>query len=172
MGLFSPAPYHILSYGTLLGTTFFHTFVGGTASFRVLDRPQFAALMAKIFPIYFAMQTALPVVMALTYPASKNPFGSAGGVAGVLDHSNRAGVLIPLAGAFLCALANLTVVGPATTRCMAERKQQETEYGKRSQEVLALNKKFGMLHGISSLLNMGTFIASLAYGFTLSSRLS
>lgn len=80
--------------------------------------------MARIFPIYFAMQTALPAVMVLTYPASRNPFGSAGSVAGVLDPSNRAGVLAPLAGAFLCALTNLAVVGPATTRCMAERKQQ------------------------------------------------
>jgi hypothetical protein len=35
----------------------------------------------------------------------------------------------------------------------------------------ALNKKFGMLHGISSLLNLSTFIAAVVYGFTLGSRL-
>jgi hypothetical protein len=40
-----------------------------------------------------------------------------------------------------------------------------------SQEMLALNKKFGKLHGISSLLNLATFIAALVYGVTLSSRI-
>jgi hypothetical protein len=41
-----------------------------------------------------------------------------------------------------------------------------------SQEMLALNRQFGMLHGISSLLNMATFVATVVYGVTLSSRLS
>lgn len=41
-----------------------------------------------------------------------------------------------------------------------------------SQEMTALNKQFGMLHGVSSLLNLGSFIATVAYGFTLASRLA
>lgn len=40
-----------------------------------------------------------------------------------------------------------------------------------SQEMIALNKKFGKLHGISSLLNLTTFIATIAYGFHLGGRL-
>lgn len=40
-----------------------------------------------------------------------------------------------------------------------------------SQEMLALNKEFGKLHGISSLLNLAAFIASLIYGVSLSARL-
>jgi hypothetical protein len=35
----------------------------------------------------------------------------------------------------------------------------------------ALNKKFGMLHGISSLVNLVEFVALVAYGFTLASRI-
>lgn len=35
----------------------------------------------------------------------------------------------------------------------------------------ALNKDFGKLHGISSLLNLSNFIAALIYGVTLSARL-
>lgn len=100
------------------------TFVGSIIAFRVLPRPQFSALMAHVFPVYFTMQTALPVVLCLTFPASKNPFGVAGGLAGVLDPRSRWGVLAPLAGAFLCAAANLSVVGPATTRVMEERRRQ------------------------------------------------
>lgn len=58
------------------------------------------------------------------------------------------------------------------------RRYAETKDGKRSwdapphsQEMSALNAKFGKLHGISSLLNMVTFGAILAYGFNLGSRI-
>ncbi|KAA8628387.1 hypothetical protein SMACR_00165 [Sordaria macrospora] len=178
--LLSPGPYHIISYGTLLGTTFFHSFVGGIISFQVLPRPQFSALMTKIFPVYFSMQTAIPIVLALTYPGATTAFGSAGaaGIVGVLDPDNRWLVLAPIAAIFLTGVANLAVVGPATTKCMKERKHQETKDGKKSydapphsQEMTALNKRFSQLHGISSLLNLGNLIAAVAYGFTLASRL-
>lgn len=87
-------------------------------SFQVLARPQFSILMANIFPVYFSMQTALPVVLALTYPGDNF---TPSGIAGVLEHSN---VLYPIAATFLTALANLLVVGPATTKCMDQRKLQ------------------------------------------------
>jgi hypothetical protein len=99
--------------------------VGGIVSYQVLARPQFSILMSKIFPVYFSMQTALPVVVALTYPATASLFGDkASGIAGVLDVSNRWNVLAPIATVFLSGLANLAVVGPATTKCMDERKVQ------------------------------------------------
>jgi hypothetical protein len=54
----------------------------------------------------------------------------------------------------------------------------ETRDGKRSydpaphsKEMLALNKKFGRVHGISSLVNMISFIATVYYGVVLSKRL-
>jgi hypothetical protein len=34
-----------------------------------------------------------------------------------------------------------------------------------------LNKRFGQIHGISMLVNLGTIIATVAYGFTLGARL-
>jgi len=83
--------------------------------------------MTKIFPVYFSMQTALPVVMALTYPGTTRATsyaGSIGGVSGLLNPENRWGVLVPIAGIFLSGLANLAVVGPATTKCMERRKAQ------------------------------------------------
>ena len=33
-----------------------------------------------------------------------------------------------------------------------------------------LNKKFGILHGVSSLFNLVTFAAAVGYGFTLGGR--
>ena len=42
---------------------------------------------------------------------------------------------------------------------------------KGAQEMVGLNTKFGQLHGISSLLNVITFIATVTYSFTLSTRI-
>lgn len=54
----------------------------------------------------------------------------------------------------------------------------ETRDGKKSydpaphsKEMLALNKKFGRVHGISSLINMAAFLATIYYGVVLSKRL-
>jgi hypothetical protein len=49
--------------------------------------------------------------------------------------------------------------------------KQSWDSAPHSQEMIALNKKFGKLHGYSSLLNLLTFIASVTYGFTLASRI-
>lgn len=56
----------------------------------------------------------------------------------------------------------------------AEKKDGKKSYDAppHSQDMAALNKRFGKSHGISSLLNLGTFVATLAYGFTLAARLS
>ncbi|EHA53988.1 hypothetical protein MCOR27_006884 [Pyricularia oryzae] len=177
--IFSPAPYHIISYGTLLGTTFFQSFVNGIVAFRALPRPQFSILQQKIFPVYFVIQSVLPVTLALTWPGSRNGLlSTASGIAGVLDEQNRWGVLVPIGTMFVTGVANLLWLLPATTGCMLERRVQEKKDGKRSydpaphsEEMKALNKKFGILHGISSLLNLGTFIALICYGFTLAGHL-
>jgi hypothetical protein len=173
--LWSPGPYHVLSYGTLLGTTFFHSFVNATASFTVLPRPQFAELQRAIFPAYFGMQTILPVITALTYPGSRI---AASGIRGVLDEHNRWSVLLPLGTACLTGLLNWAYFLPVTNAITAKRRQQETKDGKKSydapphsQEMTALNKKFGKIHGLSSLFNLVTFISVVTYGFTLGSRI-
>jgi len=40
-----------------------------------------------------------------------------------------------------------------------------------SQKMTELNKKFGKLHGVSTLINLGAVIATLAYGVVLGGRL-
>ena len=73
---------------------------------------------------------------------------------------------------------NMAVVGPATTKVMRERKAQETREGKKyydpgekSKEMVGLNKRFGKLHGVSSVLNLVGFVAAVGYGITLGGRL-
>lgn len=168
------------SYGALLGSEIFQSFIGGVTAFRTLPRPQFATLQSALFPIYFGMQTALPVVLALTFPSERTAIGtSASSFAGILEPANRLHVLTPLSIIFVSGLINAAYVGPLTTKTMRERKQQETKDGKKSYdagphspEMQALNKKFGQLHGASTLVNLFGIIATLWYGFYLGDRLT
>ena len=191
--LTSPASYHILAYGTLLGTEVFQSFIAGVQSYRVLPRPQFSALQSALFPIYFSMQTALPVALALTFPGSTHgtqisPTTSTtswavshtpGGLVGVLEPMNRLAVLAPLATIFVTSLVNLVYIGPTTTKVMRDRKHQETRDGKKSYdnpphtaEMQELNRRFATMHGVSSLLNMVGCVATVWYGFYLAGRIN
>lgn len=104
------------------------SFINGIVAFRTIPRPHFAVLQSKLFPIYFSMQTILPVIMALTYPA-KSSIGSRSSIPGVFASDNRWTVLVPITLMFLSGLFNLAVIGPATVKCMRDRKSQgETSY--------------------------------------------
>lgn len=92
--------------------------------FRVLERPSFSLVQSHLFPIYFSLQTALPAVLALTYPGSNNPLGVASGIAGILDESKRYCTLLPIATMFVSGALNLFVLLPATKKVMAERQNQ------------------------------------------------
>ncbi|KAI0118776.1 hypothetical protein GGR51DRAFT_132252 [Nemania sp. FL0031] len=174
--LFSPAPYHVLSYGALLGTQFFHTFINSITAFKVLDRPQFGILQRAVFPAYFGIQAVAPVVLALTYPGGAGRAATLPrGVTGVLHPANRWGVLVPLVAAFVTGLTNWVYFLPETNKVTALRRQQETKDTKdgtpKSKDMKALNKRFGKLHGYSSLFNLVTFIATVVYGVHLSARI-
>ncbi|ROV89560.1 hypothetical protein VSDG_08545 [Cytospora chrysosperma] len=165
------APYHILAYGSLFGTT-----LCTIIQFKTLPTLQFSELQTKTFPWYFGLQTTLPVALAVTLPG--RPFGPSSGIRGLFDPANRWGTMVPLVTAFVSGLANWVVLLPASKACIVERRKQEAKDGKRSwdpqphsQEMAALNKKFGMLHGISSLLNVVNFVASVVYGITLAARI-
>lgn len=125
--LADPKVYHILSYGTLLGSTLFQSFIAGPYAYSALPRPQFSTLQQKIFPTYFGFQTALPVVLALTWPGEKvagSVLRKDAGWRGVFQTGNAWDALIPIGLMFGTALINLAVLGPATTKIMRERKHQ------------------------------------------------
>ncbi|QPH01426.1 hypothetical protein C2857_005626 [Epichloe festucae Fl1] len=175
--LVSAAPYHIISYGALLGTSIFHSFINGPVMFKIVERPVFSAVQAKLFPIYFGMQTALPVMLALTFPGDAL-LGVSSGPSGLLETSSRWLSLAPIATMFVTGLVNLVVLLPATNKVIKERRGQAKRDGKEyyeegphSEEMRALSKKFGKLHGISSFLNLLTLVSAVTYGFTLGSRL-
>ncbi len=101
------------------------SFINGIIAYQALPRPQFSTLQQALFPVYFSLQTALPVVMALTYPGTQSPLGSSpSGPSGFFAKENRTSVLAPITTIFAMNLTNLLVLGPATTRIMRERKRQ------------------------------------------------
>lgn len=128
--LSDPKKYHILVYGSLLGSNLFQTFLAGPLAFKALPRPSFSQLQQAIFPSYFGLQTVLPLVLALTWPGEK--IASAGeavlrrhaGLSGVFEEENRWIVLLPIALMFGTSALNLVALGPATTKVMRERKHQ------------------------------------------------
>ena len=144
------------------------------------------------------MQTALPVILALTYPGEASPLGRIvpSGLRGFLAEDNRWSAAVPIATMFAAGLINLVWLGPMTTKVMRERKNQgsepkaggdrgylltviaETRDGKKSydspphsKEMMRLNKSFGRLHGMSTLVNLGGLFATLWYGVSLAERI-
>lgn len=99
--------------------------MGGIVAFRALPRPQFATLQTAIFPVYFSMQTALPVVVALT--ASRG--GQALGLSGLVAPENRYNTLLPMATVAITGLINMFVLRPLTVKTMRERKHQGQSLG-------------------------------------------
>ena len=146
-----PKVYHILTYGTplqvyamqriatfmliampgtLLGSNIFQTFLNGPVAYKSLPRPNFSQLQQAIFPPFFAFHTALPIVLALSWPGEK--IASVGGAIarqhagwrGLLDEGNFWTGLAPIAVMFLTGLVNMVALGPMTTKIMRERKHQ------------------------------------------------
>lgn len=115
---------------TLLGSNLQNTFLAGPLAYKALPRPQFSQLQQAIFPPYFALQTALPIVLALTWPGDKvlalgDETARAGaGALGLLEGDNVWNALVPIALMFGTSLLNLVLLGPATTKVMRERKHQ------------------------------------------------
>ena len=173
--------------------------MNGIVSYRSLTRPQFSTLQQALFPIYFSIQSALPVVMALTYPGLHTPSKSTpSGVVGLLARENRFSAFVPIATMFALNVTNLLVVGPATTKVMRDRKHQglstthpdglelfegvsifiETKDGKKSydspphsKEMTRLNKSFGRTHSVSASLNLISLLIAVGYGMVLSERI-
>lgn len=156
----SIAPYHVLLYSVLFGSTTYQSFYSGIVAFKTLPYDQFSALQARIFPPYFGFQAAASTLLLLTPPFKFV------GVAATLAQAS-------LGTAAVGSLANILWLGPKTRRVMASRKAQEGVEGKSckdptvSNDMKVLNKEFGKIHGLSVLFNMGSFLGLMLYGVVL-----
>jgi hypothetical protein len=111
--LFKLAPYHLLSYGTLLGTTLYQTFVVTKVCYQALPMSAFTTLQKRVFPLYFQIHTSLLILTALTLP----PYGPVSLIQKKKDW-------MPLAFATTMAMFNLVKWGPRTQTAMIDRTHQ------------------------------------------------
>lgn len=162
--LVSPSSLYLVAYAWLFGMSFWVTFFGGVIAFRTLPRPHFGNLQHKTFPIYFVISLILTSCL-LGFWTFSHP--------DVVTHITRPNVadvaqVYALLTALGCQGLNYFVISPMTSRTMFRRQSLEKEEGKSynepgvSAEMKALNRRFGMLHGISSLANL---MAVIVLGF-------
>lgn len=150
---------HVLCYGAWLGTIVWTTFVAGIVMFKNLPRQTFGRLQAKLFPIYFGLCAALCAVLLglLHYATPGAPPREA----------------LLLAIGLGTSLANWAVVEPAATGLMLQRYALENAPGPRDEAgIKALYKRFGALHGVSSLLNLAALVVAVGHGWYLGGRLA
>lgn len=121
--------YHLIAWGSLLGTQLYQvrqswdsrvrvlitycawqTFAMTKLCYLYLPRAQFMTLQRKVFPVYFAIETALAVVTAVTYP---------GGSIIALSSNSVDSALLGIA--LGTSTLNLLVYGPKTSVALTNR---------------------------------------------------
>ncbi|KAF8168248.1 hypothetical protein B0H34DRAFT_760881 [Crassisporium funariophilum] len=159
--LFNLDGLYLVGFSWLFGMSIWISFFGGIIAYKTLPRHQFGALQHKTFPVYFVLSMLLSSGLLSTW-IFKHP--------DVVTHIARPNVAdvaqaYALGLVLLSQAANYFIVGPMTSKTMFERQRLEKEEGKVysdpgvSSDMKALNRQFGMLHGISSLANLGAVIA-------------
>jgi len=128
---------------------------------------QFGNLQGRLFPVYFGMQAGISAGLYLAW-LYMHP--------SLTEHPEYLLRITSRPDAFnaftlftmtLTGALNAFLIGPATTKVMKIRHKLERDEGKKytdtdiSDDMKALNKRFGMLHGISSLVNIVFVIAAM-----------
>jgi Domain of unknown function (DUF4149) len=141
---------HLLSFASWFGCSMWVSFIAGIIMFQNLPRHVFGRLQAKLFPAYFLYSAVLIAISIFTATA--------------LGWNNKSLVVIEMT-----ILANLVYFEPKTTSVMYERHVVERKLGTGHEvgqlkpsdptkandpELKRLSKQFGMLHGLSSLMNL------------------
>jgi len=125
----------LVSSSIFVGSNVWTTFFSGIIMFKNMDRTSFGNLQARLFPCYFALQSISASLMtALAATGQKRSLAVASGAALALS------------------LLNLAVLEPLTTAAMYKRRAAES--GSDETEKKKANKRFGALHGMSSLSNL------------------
>uniref|UniRef100_A0A0D9XV90 TMEM205-like domain-containing protein n=1 Tax=Leersia perrieri TaxID=77586 RepID=A0A0D9XV90_9ORYZ len=167
---------HILCFATAWGAALWVTFIGGIVMFKYLPRHQFGSLQGKMFPAYFMLISACSAISVAAF-AYLHPWKTASTI-----ERYQLGFLLAALG---FDLSNLLVFTPMTIEMMMRRHKMEkdlgigsevgfsknTEVAKKSPALAAMNKKFGMIHGLSSLANIMAFGSLAMHSWYLASKL-
>ncbi|CAG8405059.1 unnamed protein product [Penicillium salamii] len=179
-------PYHLLAYGALIGTELFQSFVNTKICYQALPMKEFIALQKKLFPIYFRTQVALTALTAATYP----PYS-------IFSLIQSPWSATPLAIAGLTGCLNWFIYGPKTTTASLVRRvfQGKTKLPTRTftqrsgltgspttvseipnsdlngPKLHRANRNFARSHAMAIHLNAIAVVATIFYGFSLSSNI-
>ena len=167
---------HLLCFSTAFGAALWVTFIGGIIMFKNLPRHQFGNLQSKMFPAYFTMVGICLAVSAGSF-GYLHPWSSSS-----VTDKYQLGFLL---SSFAFNLTNLFVFTPMTIEMMKQRHKVEREQNigeevgwsknvqvaKVNPKLAAMNKKFGMIHGLSSLANIFAFGSLAMHSWYLAGRL-
>lgn len=167
-----PRVLYQLLFSYVFGATLWGSFFAGFIAFRALPRQQFGLLQSRVFPVFFSSATGVTATLLAIWTASHEEVRE--------DTFNlkspevvQAWMLIATVA---CQASNLLYLGPKTSEIMFQRHKLERAEKKQyndptaSDDMKALNKQFGALHGISSLINLLSFFCLLAHGVWIGSR--
>ena len=144
--------------------------------FKNLPRHQFGNLQSKMFPAYFTLVGVCCAISTASF-GYLHPWKS--------SSSTEKYQLGFLGFAFLFNLSNLLVFTPMTIKMMKQRHKVEREnnigeevgwtknkeVAKTNPQLAAMNKKFGMIHGLSSLANLFSFGCLAMHSWYLACKL-
>lgn len=157
--------FHLLSFSSWFGCSVWVSFVAGIIMFKNLPRHVFGRLQAKLFPAYFLYSAIFVSISMASASALGWSMKSLGIILGVI-------------------LTNLVYFEPQTTKVMFQRHVVERKLGTGNEigiikpkdekiandpELKRLSKQFGMLHGVSTLMNL-TALGVGCYWFNFITR--
>ncbi|ODV64085.1 Tmh18p ASCRUDRAFT_73786 [Ascoidea rubescens DSM 1968] len=154
------APYHVLLYSLMWGSSIFHSYLTAPLVFKALPRKEFGIFAGLILPPYFKAQTVVPILLGLSAPFPISNYAIAS-----LSVASLSGAI----NSFHLLGWNQSV---KTKRNALEvgGKDKDSE-GNVSVEMQLLNKEFGKAHGLSLLFNLFSSVALTVYGFQMTSGL-
>ncbi|XP_072976786.1 uncharacterized protein [Typha angustifolia] len=168
---------HLLCFSTAWGAALWVTFIGGIVMFKNLPRHQFGSLQGKMFPAYFMLVAVCAAVSVAAF-AYLHPWKLASSI-----ERYQLGFLLAALG---FDLSNLLVFTPMTIEMMKKRHKIErdlnigeevggsrnVEVAKTNPNLAAMNKRFGMIHGLSSLANIMAFGSLAMHSWYLASKIN
>eukprot|EP00803_Ostreobium_quekettii_P006307 evm.model.scf_1937.3 EVM.evm.TU.scf_1937.3 scf_1937:17117-21128(+) len=141
---------HILAFGIWLGSSVWVTFIGGLTMFKNMKRQDFGRIQSKLFPKYFALAAVTIITLLNTIQLASRPW--------------------VLYGALAATLGNWLLVEPRASTILLERYGLENggaqDEGTKAR-IKALQKSFGKLHGVSSLLNLVALCGAMGHAWFL-----
>ncbi|KAJ5979392.1 hypothetical protein N7501_002734 [Penicillium viridicatum] len=157
-------PYHLLSYGALLGTELYQSFINTKICYQALPMKEFILLQKRLFPVYFGTQVGLTALTAATHP----PYS-------ILSLVQDPWSVAPLAIVGLTGCLNWFIYGPRTTTATLVRRalqeNENTDADADGSKVHRANRNFARNHAMAIHLNAIAMIATVFYGFSLSATL-